>query len=359
MKRFIEGLDRSQTTLLPECIDDYVDEDNPVLAVDAFVDMLDLAALGFDDATGELLAGTAAHRLLTVDVESGEIVAEVRSLVAQGVREVTLLGQIVDRYGRDIPDGPTLADLLRLVHDVDGLQRIRFLTSHPNWMTDELLDAVAELPKVCEHIEVPVQAGHDEVLARMKRGYTVDDYERLGRRNIEAFRSRGVEHLVTACAECARTWSLDYPKLDPSFAPRVQHMSQWIAEHSEELHFDEAESTRAVTYHDPCDLGRGSREYDAPRKLICSIPGVNLVEMAHNRENCLCCGGGGNLEMIDSELSAEIAKNKIDEAMQTGASALVTACQQCVRTMNTYVRRNKIKFEVMDIVQLVQKALSG
>jgi tRNA-2-methylthio-N6-dimethylallyladenosine synthase len=109
----------------------------------------------------------------------GEIVAEVRSLVRQGVREVTLLGQIVDRYGRDVPDGPGLASLLRVLHEVDGLERIRFLTSHPNWMNDELLEAVASLPKVCEHIEVPVQAGDDEVLARMKRGYTADDYRRL------------------------------------------------------------------------------------------------------------------------------------------------------------------------------------
>ncbi|RME51736.1 MAG: tRNA (N6-isopentenyl adenosine(37)-C2)-methylthiotransferase MiaB [Caldilineae bacterium] len=109
----------------------------------------------------------------------GAIAREVRSLVAQGVKEVTLLGQIVDRYGFDIPDGPRLADLLRTLHDIDGLHRIRFLTSHPNYMDDHLLQTVAELPKVCEHIEVPIQAGHDEVLARMKRGYTVDDYRRL------------------------------------------------------------------------------------------------------------------------------------------------------------------------------------
>ncbi len=112
----------------------------------------------------------------------GEIVAHVRSLALQGVKEITLLGQIVDRYGKDIPDGPDLADLLRIVHDVaeeTGLQRIRFLTSHPNWMTDKLLDTVAELPRVMPHIEVPVQAGDDEVLARMRRGYTVDQYRRL------------------------------------------------------------------------------------------------------------------------------------------------------------------------------------
>jgi tRNA-2-methylthio-N6-dimethylallyladenosine synthase len=109
----------------------------------------------------------------------GDIVAEVRSLVSQGVKEVTLLGQIVDRYGKDVPDGPNLAGLLRLINDVDGLERIRFLTSHPNYMTDDLLDAVAELPKVMPHIEVPVQAGDDLVLQNMKRGYKVEDYRQL------------------------------------------------------------------------------------------------------------------------------------------------------------------------------------
>jgi len=106
--------------------------------------------------------------------------------VAQGVKEITLLGQIVDRYGYDLQSPISnlqsqtpLVDVLRLLNDLEGLERIRFLTSHPNWMTDELLDAVAELPKVCEHIEVPVQAGDDEVLARMKRVYAADDYRRL------------------------------------------------------------------------------------------------------------------------------------------------------------------------------------
>jgi tRNA-2-methylthio-N6-dimethylallyladenosine synthase len=116
----------------------------------------------------------------------GEIVKEIRSLVAQGVKEITLLGQIVDRYGKDIPDGPDLAALLRIVHEVEGLERIRFLTSHPNWMNDELLMTVAELPKIMPHIEVPIQAGDDQVLANMQRGYTADDYVRL----VEKIRGR-------------------------------------------------------------------------------------------------------------------------------------------------------------------------
>ncbi|GAB4525392.1 MAG: tRNA (N6-isopentenyl adenosine(37)-C2)-methylthiotransferase MiaB [Anaerolineales bacterium] len=110
----------------------------------------------------------------------GEIVAEAHTLAAQGVKEITLLGQIVDRYGKDIPDGPKLWHLLRILHDeVPQLQRIRFLTSHPNWMTDELLDTVAALPRLMPHIEVPIQAGNDEVLANMRREYTAADYRHL------------------------------------------------------------------------------------------------------------------------------------------------------------------------------------
>ncbi len=116
----------------------------------------------------------------------GEIAGDIRALVGQGVREITLLGQIVDRYGYDVEDGPRLPDLLRAIHDIPDLLRIRFLTSHPLYMTDELLDTVAALPKVCEHLEVPVQAGDDAMLKRMKRGYTVDDYRAL----IERIRKR-------------------------------------------------------------------------------------------------------------------------------------------------------------------------
>jgi tRNA-2-methylthio-N6-dimethylallyladenosine synthase len=115
-----------------------------------------------------------------------EIMAEARSLASQGVKEITLLGQIVDRYGKDNPDYSTLASLLRRLNDIEGLERIRFLTSHPNWMTDELLETVADLPKVMPHIEVPSQAGDNEVLANMHRGYTNEDYYRL----VERIRSK-------------------------------------------------------------------------------------------------------------------------------------------------------------------------
>lgn len=109
----------------------------------------------------------------------GDIVGEIRSLAKQGVKEITLLGQIVDRYGKDIPDGPNLAALLRIIHEIEGIERIRFLTSHPNYFDDDLIQAIAELPRVMPHIELPIQAGDDEVLANMKRGYTQQQYRDL------------------------------------------------------------------------------------------------------------------------------------------------------------------------------------
>lgn len=109
----------------------------------------------------------------------GDIVAEVRSLAKQGVKEITLLGQIVDRYGKDVPDGPNLAGLLRIIHEVEGIERIRFLTSHPNYFGGDLIEAIAELPRVMPHIELPIQAGDDEVLGNMKRGYTQQNYRDL------------------------------------------------------------------------------------------------------------------------------------------------------------------------------------
>jgi len=108
-----------------------------------------------------------------------EILAEAQQLAYQGIREITLLGQIVDRYGKDREDHPSLSGLLRRLHSIDGLQRIRFLTSHPNWMTDELLKTAADLPKVMPHMEVPVQAGDDAVLLRMRRGYTSGEFRSL------------------------------------------------------------------------------------------------------------------------------------------------------------------------------------
>ncbi|MBI3977704.1 MAG: tRNA (N6-isopentenyl adenosine(37)-C2)-methylthiotransferase MiaB [Chloroflexi bacterium] len=108
-----------------------------------------------------------------------EIAFEVNALARAGIKEITLLGQTVDAYGLDRTDNGDLADLLVRLSEIEGLARMRFLTSHPRFMSQKLLDAVARLSKACEHINVPVQAGHDEILRAMRRTYTVAEYRDL------------------------------------------------------------------------------------------------------------------------------------------------------------------------------------
>ena len=115
-----------------------------------------------------------------------EVALEVETLVSRGVKEVTLLGQTVDAYGYDLPDQPNLADLFTRLNDIDGIERIRFLTSHPKFMTQEIIQAVADLPKVCEHINLPVQSGDDGILDEMRRQYSRAEYVDLVGRIREA-----------------------------------------------------------------------------------------------------------------------------------------------------------------------------
>ncbi|ANV84506.1 tRNA (N6-isopentenyl adenosine(37)-C2)-methylthiotransferase MiaB [Picosynechococcus sp. PCC 7003] len=112
--------------------------------------------------------------------------AEMEELGRQGFREVTLLGQNIDAYGRDLPGTTpegrnkyTLTDLLYYVHDVPGIERIRFATSHPRYFTERLIKACRDLPKVCEHFHIPFQSGDNEVLKAMRRGYTHEKYRRI------------------------------------------------------------------------------------------------------------------------------------------------------------------------------------
>ncbi|HYB00084.1 MAG TPA: MiaB/RimO family radical SAM methylthiotransferase [Ktedonobacteraceae bacterium] len=105
-----------------------------------------------------------------------ELVSEASALVAKGARELTLLGQTVEAYGMDLPDKPDLAHLMSYLSEIDGLERIRFMTSYPRHMNDDMIERMAALPKVCEHVNIPVQSGDDATLQRMKRGYTVDEY---------------------------------------------------------------------------------------------------------------------------------------------------------------------------------------
>ena len=117
------------------------------------------------------------------------------------------------------------------------------------------------------------------------------------------------------------------------------------------------ETNKTVTYHDPCDLGRNSGVYDAPREVLTAIPGIELVELAQNRQFSICCGGGGNLEMVNPELSGKVAQMKLEEIKKTGAEMVVSSCQQCLRTIASRARRRKMPLVVKDLTDLVADAM--
>lgn len=105
-----------------------------------------------------------------------DLFKEIQTLTERGVQEVTLLGQTVDAYGSDLPDTPDLADLMDSIHEIPKLQRIRFLTSHPIYMTNRIINAIKRLPKICKHINLPIQSGNNNVLDSMRRRYTREQY---------------------------------------------------------------------------------------------------------------------------------------------------------------------------------------
>jgi len=179
--------------------------------------------------------------------------------------------------------------------------------------------------------------------------------QKLVEHNQDQVKSLGAETVVFACPSCYHTWKEKY-KTDAELLHSTQFMERLIQEGK--IIFNNG-VPKKVTYHDPCDLGRNSKVFDPPRNILKQIPGLNLMELENNRQLCVCCGGGGDLEMIDPELSAAIAQRKIEEIQRTGAEEVVTSCQQCIRTISGYARKNKIKLKVKDITEIVLEAMGS
>lgn len=180
----------------------------------------------------------------------------------------------------------------------------------------------------------------------------------LARHNIERARELGPKCLVATCPSCYHTWSHIYPQYSTDgFGFEVLHASELLAGLVEEGRIKLNELDWVVTYHDPCDLGRKSGVYDAPRFIINSVPGMVFREMRNNRENALCCGGGGDVAMWEAEVTEDIAERRLEQAEATGATAIISACQQCKRTLLQAARKTKTRIRVLDVTELVWQAM--
>ncbi len=174
----------------------------------------------------------------------------------------------------------------------------------------------------------------------------------LAGRNARAIREKGAPLLVTSCPSCCHTLKRWYPEwLGEPLGPRVVHPVELLAERADDLR--PSPRPMKVTYHDPCDLGRRQGIYELPRELLRLVPGLELVEMAANRESALCCGGGGDVEMARPELSRAMADQRFAQAVETGAEAIVTACPQCNRALSAAARRARRRVPTYDLVEML------
>jgi heterodisulfide reductase subunit D len=179
-----------------------------------------------------------------------------------------------------------------------------------------------------------------------------DKMQTLMDHNLERVEKTGAKAIVFTCPSCYHTWKSIY---GPDV--KLYHASQMLHKMIKEGQIKLKEVNATVTYHDPCDLGRNSGVFEEPREVLRAIPGLKLVELANNRQLSMCCGGGGNVEMVNPELSGKVARMKLDEIAKTGADMVVSSCQQCLRTIATRARRQKIDLVVKDLTELVAEAM--
>jgi heterodisulfide reductase subunit D len=182
-----------------------------------------------------------------------------------------------------------------------------------------------------------------------------DQAEDLVESNLQRFRETGATTAVFTCPACRMMWQEEYaPYLS---GVRMLHSTELLADLVAAGRLSLKRADRLVTYHDPCDLARNGGVYEPPRRLLAAIPGVHLVEAHDRRERGLCCGGGGDLEMVDPDLMGRVAARTVAKLASTGAQTIVTACPQCVRTLSRGVEEGAPGTEVLDIVELVAAAL--
>jgi heterodisulfide reductase subunit D len=184
-----------------------------------------------------------------------------------------------------------------------------------------------------------------------------DRVAEMARHNVEHIRELGAKKVVFTCPSCYYAWTHLYPDFVAIDDIEPLHATELLAYLIEEQRLELGPVEQVVTYHDPCDLGRKGGVFDAPRFVLQSIPGLELREMANYGENALCCGGGGDVEIAEAEVTGAVGARRLAQAQGTGASAIVSACQQCKRTLAEAARKARLRMRVMDLTELVWRSV--
>jgi Fe-S oxidoreductase len=183
-----------------------------------------------------------------------------------------------------------------------------------------------------------------------------DTFKQLARLNVEVIRASGAKQVIFSCPEGYHTFKEYYPKFLGKLDFEPVHILDFLAAKLDEGVVQLEESgEKIVTYHDPCRLGRLAGVYDAPRKLLEAIPGIELKEMPRSRENGICCGTSGWMNC--SSCSKEIQMQRLKEAGETGAGTLVTACPKCQIHLRCAKQAYNLDIEITDLFDLVAERI--
>lgn len=180
-------------------------------------------------------------------------------------------------------------------------------------------------------------------------------FQDISEKNIALFKERGIKKIVTSCAGCYRTLKKDYERRLKDI--EVLHIVEFLEELISQKNLDLKKLDIQTTYHDPCHLGRHMELYDAPRRILRKIS--NLVEMKSIREGAMCCGAGGGVKKGFPELSLEMAMNRIDDAIATGAKTLVSSCPFCYRNLADAIEERNSEIKMTDLTELFLEALQN
>jgi len=186
----------------------------------------------------------------------------------------------------------------------------------------------------------------------------VDDAGQFIGHNVAKLKELDIHSLVASCPTCYHIWKHGSQEELAGYDLEVLHITEYLEQLVKGGCIELNELHEVVTYHDPCDLGRNSGIYNAPRGIITSIPGVRFVELRHNRADSLCCGGGGNLQSVDPESAAGIACLRTEEIKETGATIVASSCQQCEQMLSTAINDAGLAVRVMDISELVLEVMA-
>ena len=262
-----------------------------------------------------------------------------------------------------------------------------FIGCHSNYLSKEIANATIKILKTYNQ-EFSI------LNEKMCCGYPlystgrIKDFRRIVDHNLKLMRHKNI---IVHCAQCYKTFKVDYPKvLGKSTADmdyKVIHLAEWLEQLLEKgiLKFNREVRFKAV-YHDPCNLARlsepwipweGERAkwgclvppkkfrrgadgiYEPPRSILKSIPGLELIEMPRNRENSWCCGGGGGVEYAFKDFALWTAKERVDEAKEVGAEAIITCCPHCRSLLQEAAKLGDKKIKVFDLSEILLKALGG